>query len=260
MKNRLYTYTLLLLCGILILTACKKEITPIEENSPALQGTSTQNQTIHNDEVQSDEVDDKPIIEHNENYTFPQMGNTPEDFIPKGTAYQIDHIVKGDLNGDELEDIAIVLTDYTEQYLSRPLIVILQNTDGTYRLDKVSKVIMQSKYIDNQYSFRYGEKIDIRKGFLYVFIGFTGEFYYKYVKDELILHDYTFKWIGTGGTVAYNYNIIDGVIELFYEDTDGEKTDESTYKNVPPRLLRFEDTIINDLHETVNDEYVYDME
>ncbi|MDM1347998.1 hypothetical protein HX017_10230 [Myroides marinus] len=85
MKNRLYTYIFVMVSSTLILTACKKEAEPYY---PPYQKTSPPIQTMSTDEIQSDEVDDEPIPEHNENYTFPQMGNTPEDFIPKGTAFQ----------------------------------------------------------------------------------------------------------------------------------------------------------------------------
>lgn len=259
MKNRLYTYTLLLLCGILILTACKKEITPIEENSPALQDTSAQDE--------EDSLSEEDYIElkeiYPEDYSFPKTGNTAEDFIPKQGNFVISDKTTGDLNNDGLEDIVFVLRDHSRQYKSYPMLVLLQNNDGSYHLDKVSKLAMPSEYFKAEYYEE--EEISIENGVLKIELhnermsgsmGYT----FTYREGELYLYKADTYSRGAGTHTFLNVNFFKGEIkfhEEFGDEETGSKIDK-TFK-ITPYQYTFEKSCPQEVLNMIYKDFISDL-
>lgn len=262
MKNRLYTYLFALISGSLILTACKKEITSVDESNTALKSTSAQNQTIHNDEVQSNEVDGEPIPEHNENYTFPQTSNTPEDFIPKGTAFKIQYQTKGDLNGDGLEDVVLVLTNISDKDDVRPMLILKQNQDKSYTLDKVSKRAMPDEFLGNGDNHYYSENITIENTHIKVSLGtlnFSGSINYTYVPTEegLVLMEASQYDRGAGAISYFTIYFLTGEIEyvLTNQMVDPE-VDTKTSLTMPVGIYTFEQTYVESLIDKMYNQYI----
>ncbi|MDM1367423.1 hypothetical protein HX052_00195 [Myroides marinus] len=262
MKNRLYTYLFALISGSLILTACKKEITSVDESNTALKSTSVQNQTIHNDEVQSDEVDAEPIPEHNENYTFPQMGNTPEDFIPKGTAFKIQYQTKGDLNGDGLEDVVLVLTNISDKDDVRPMLILKQNQDKSYTLDKVSKRAMPDEFLGDGYKQYYSESITIENTHLKINLStpnFNGSINYTYISTEegLVLMEATRFERGAGASSHYTLYFLTGEVDhIFTNQMEEPEVDTRTSLTMPVTVHTFEETYVESLIDKIYNKYI----
>lgn len=66
------------------------------------------------------------------NPDIPQHGNSLQSFVPLG--YEIGIEVSGDFNGDGRKDIAVLLWVSPNSTNVRPLIILLGQVDGTYRL------------------------------------------------------------------------------------------------------------------------------
>lgn len=89
--------------------------------------------------VFAQEVDEKPFPK------VPKTADKPEDFAPQG--WKTETIVKGDLNGDKLDDVALTLTNgeqgYNEEtqrssFITRVLVLAFQGTDGKFNRSAVS--------------------------------------------------------------------------------------------------------------------------
>jgi hypothetical protein len=102
--------------------------------------------------------------EEDELYAYPKTGNKAEDFLPKIGIYEIQYEVKGDLNQDGLPDIVIVLKNKESNIADRPTLILLQNNDKTYRLDKVSNFVMPIEYNEYDYKLFDTEEISIENG------------------------------------------------------------------------------------------------
>ncbi len=102
------------------------------------------------------------------NSPYATTGKKATDFLPKTKDYHIQYQAKGDLNGDKLADIALVLQHNTDKQAVRPVLILLQNKDKSYRLDKVSDVAMPiefNKFGSKEYD---SEKITIKDNTLII--------------------------------------------------------------------------------------------
>ncbi len=119
--------------------------------------------------LQSCESNSPTQVDKNElediNSPYPSTGNQPVDFLSNQKDYKIQYEAKGDLNKDGLVDVAIVLVHNTDQAAKRPMLILLQNKDKSYRLDKVSELAIPSEYMDD-YKVYYTEEIKIEDGLL----------------------------------------------------------------------------------------------
>jgi hypothetical protein len=68
---------------------------------------------------------------------FPKTGKKASDFLPKLGIYKIQYEAKGDLNKDGLKDLALVLAHKDVKTAERPMLILIQNADKSYRLDKI---------------------------------------------------------------------------------------------------------------------------
>ncbi|MDR0228246.1 MAG: hypothetical protein LBI72_04190 [Flavobacteriaceae bacterium] len=244
MKNRLNSYVLLvLLLGAYTSISCKKDITPVESASPTYQNTSTQEESYDNSEENTEE------LSSGEEYNFPKTGSIAEDFIPKGTSFKIEYQTTGDLNSDNLADIAMVLSDPTKHYTYRPLIILLQNANGTYRLDKMSKVVMPSEYTENDYTKRELESLNIENDGLSISFNSTGfhgniDYFFKYIKNEFVLFEYEGTWHGAGGHTSINYSNKEKKIyktDYYYDISTDEETTNTSDALINNNTYKFED-------------------
>lgn len=76
-------------------------------------------------------------------------GNNAADFLPESGIYSIQYEAQGDLNKDGLNDIAVVLYQKELKTAERPVLILLQNRDKSFHLDKVSNSAMPPEY--NEY-------------------------------------------------------------------------------------------------------------
>lgn len=83
---------------------------------------------LKTDEVELSQTAD--ISEKNGN-AFPKSGSKASDFLPKSGIYEIQYEAGGDLNGDGLEDLAVVMHSRQDNTATRPMLILLQNTDKT---------------------------------------------------------------------------------------------------------------------------------
>ncbi|MCH5597476.1 hypothetical protein [Niabella ginsengisoli] len=96
--------------------------------------------------------------------TFPTTGNKASDFLPKLNIYDIQYEAEGDLNNDGLADIAVVLVHKNLKTAVRPMLILLQNKDKSYWLDKVSNTAMPIEYTESDYKIYDTESLGIENG------------------------------------------------------------------------------------------------
>lgn len=243
--------------------SCKKKAE--ETNTTTYDYNDGEDTDYEPEQVTYTRYKDKDYIEeYTEDYSFPKTGSTAEDFIPKGTAFKIEYKDTGDINNDGLEDIAMVLSDPTERYISRPLIILLQNTDGTYRLDKVSKVVMPSEYTENGYSKRDDESINIENNGLsmnFNSMGFHGniDYFFQYVNNELLLIYFEGYWHGAGGHTSINYSYKEKKIyrtDYNYDISTEKETTNTTDAIIPKSTFKFENINPNDYISLLISDYL----
>lgn len=106
------------------------------------------------------------IIESTETITeteivFPKTGKKSKDFLPKSNTYEIQYETKGDLNNDNLIDVAIVLRNLKDKTAERPILILLQNDDRTFSLAKLSTIAMPEEFSDDNFKNYDSESIEI---------------------------------------------------------------------------------------------------
>ena len=149
---------------------------------------------------------------------YPQTGHQPQDFLPKTGGYEIQYETKGDLNNDGLADIVIVLGNKKDKTAERPMLILLQNQNKTYRLDKVSNFAMPIAYNENDIKIYEYEEVRIDSGALCIKlsgIGPSGNLSstFKYVgKNFVLTHIKTYN-MGAGSHHSLNYDLHKGTLE-----------------------------------------------
>jgi len=195
-----------LLSALIIIFGCNKKEEIPEEKTTAPQTKESENEY--------DEPDEDPA------YVFPKTGKKAEDFITEPDIFEIQYQAEGDLNGDKLDDIVIVRKDKKNKTAPRSMLVLFQNPDKTYRLDKISHLAMPAEYNDSDFKFYDTEDVSIDKGVLTIQlygIGPSGNLFsdFKYFGNDLLLtHIETYN-MGAGSHQSLDYDVMKG--ELFQE-------------------------------------------
>jgi|GEM_PF-1977815 len=180
---------------------------------------------------------------------YPKTGNKSIDFLPSNI-YEIQYEAKGDLNNDGLADIAVVLKNKESNIADRPMLILLQNKDKSYRLDKISNMVFPAEY--NNYDFKIydTEDIGIEDGTLTIQlygIGPSGNLFstFKYFGDDLVLTYIETYNMGAGSHEALNYDLEKGelaqeIINTMEEDMPSKsktfklKKEKHLFENVAP--------------------------
>lgn len=186
--------------------------------------------------------------------TYPKTGNKLTDFLPKLDIYAIQYEAEGDLNNDGLADAVIVLKHKESNTLKRPTLVLLRNEDKSYRLDKVSDVVMPIEYNEHDFKLYDTENIGIEKGELQINLygmGPSGTFLsnFKYIKNDLVLYSMETYFSGAGGRSGLFYDFEKG--EITETETNTMKEDEPTTSQTNKAKLKvylFENTSITDFY------------
>lgn len=171
----------------------------------------------------SDELVEDENNPHEVALTYPKTGKKTSDFLPKLDIYEIQYETKGDLNTDGFTDIAIVLKHKEVKTAERPILILLQNKDKSYRLDRVSNLAMPIEFAEIGFQLYTSEEISIENGILKIKSfgtgGPSGNLFstFKFVDNELIL------------TFIETYNVGAGSWQQLYYDLEkGELTEEIT--------------------------------
>ena len=145
-------------------------------------------------------------------YAYPKTANKAEDFLPKIGIYEIQYEANGGLNKDGLDDIAIVLVQKEVKTDERPMLILIQNKDKSYRLDKVSNLVMPIEY--NEYNSKLfdTEEISIEKGALNIKLyGKDNSFgTFKYFGNDLLLSYVEVFYRGAGSQQGIKYDFVKG--------------------------------------------------
>lgn len=219
---------ILFLLSSFLLQSCvnKTEKKPME--------TQQTTKVVEKDSIENDvytEMNDEP---DEDDFVYPKTGNKASDFIPKMTIqdYEIQYKAKGDLNGDNLDDIVVVLRNKEIKVGLRPMLILLQNTDKTYRLDKVSNVTMPAEYSENDFKNYDKEDIRIEDEVLKIELFGTGGpigntfSHFRYIGKDLVLSYIETYNVGAGSWQQLYYNLETG--ELTQEVTNTMKEDMPT--------------------------------
>ncbi|MFD2939116.1 hypothetical protein [Flavobacterium notoginsengisoli] len=245
MKNRISILFFLLVFTIL---SCKKDTKTSSNNVAVTDSLPTKKEFEENGEEYEENDPEEADV------TYPETGKKATDFLPKLGIYEIQYEAEGDLNNDGLKDIAVVLKHKDVKTAKRPMLILLQNTDKLYHLDKVSDVVMPAEY--NEYDFKLydTEDIIIENGELHISlysIGPSGTFdsAFKYVKNELVLYSMEAYFRGAGGRSGLFYDFEKG--EITETETNTMKEDEPTTSQTNKAKLKvylFENTSITDFY------------
>lgn len=162
-------------------------------------------------------------------FAFPSTGGKTLDFIVDPTVFEIQYETTGDLNGDSLSDIVIVRRDKTDKMAIRSILVLLQNKDKSYRLHKISNLLMPVEFNKDGSKIYGTEDINIVNGELHLnFYGLAGVQgniwgHFKYFGDDLMLTYVETYNVGAGSWQSLYYDVVKG--ELTEEITDTTKED-----------------------------------
>jgi hypothetical protein len=201
---------------------------------------SNENFTEMNDELEED-------------FIYPKTGNKVADFIPEPDVYEVQYEAKGDLNKDGLDDIAVVLVHKEVKKAERPMLILLQNKDKSYRLDKVSNFAMPIEYTDSDYKIYDTEDINIEDGIIKIQLygtGPSGNVFsdFKYFDNDLILTYIETYNVGAGSWQQLYYNLEKGELTEVITNTMEESmpTREKTFK-LTKEKYEFESTSPDDI-------------
>lgn len=198
-----------------------------------------------------EEPDDDPA------YVSPKTGQRAEDFITEPDVFEIQYEAKGDLNSDGLADIAFVRKEKKGKFGNRTVVILLQNKDQTYRLDKTSDLVMPNEYTENDFKIYDNEEVNIKDGVLNIKlygVGPSGNLFstFKYFGENLLLtHIETYN-VGAGSHLSLKYDILKG--ELNEEEINTMKeempSELKTYK-IRKGEYKFESVSTNELIQDV---------
>jgi len=162
-------------------------------------------------------------------FKFPSTGERALDFIVDPNVFEIQYETKGDLNADGLSDIVMVRRDKANKMAIRSILVLLQNKDKSYRLDKVSNLLMPVEFNKDGSKIYGTEDVNVVNGELHLnFYGLAGAQgniwgHFKYFGDHLMLTYVETYNAGAGSWQSLYYDVIKG--ELTEEITDTTKED-----------------------------------
>lgn len=214
---------LLPLCFFIVFQSCKQE-----------------KKTANIVQPSQEEQKDKPQIVENttDQNEFPKIGHKVLDFVPKNNEYNIQYETSGDLNNDGLIDMVIVLEHKNDKTADRPILVLLQQKDKSYILDKKSDSVMPTMYTDDDYKMIESETIGIDKGVLIVNSygsgGPNGNIFchFNYLGNDLRLTYIETYDVGAGSWQSLYYDLEKGELEQEITNTMEEEmpTKSKTFK------------------------------
>ncbi|MFB9079997.1 hypothetical protein ACFFLS_08905 [Flavobacterium procerum] len=235
-----------ILLVILIQSCNKKEVKSESKNAAIIDSLPNNEEFEENgEEYDEDLSEDVEVI-------YPETGNKTADFLPKPAIYEIQYEAKGDLNKDGLDDVIVVLKHKQVNTAKRPMLILLQNANKTYRLDKVSDVVMPAEYNENDFKFYDPENISVEEGALRIYLwGGPHNMIlckFKYSGKDLVLTYMTSYSGGAGQCIetTADYEKGEGTIAEIYT-MDENSSPISTFKTKSEKHL-FENTSILDLY------------
>lgn len=196
-----YYFTFLIVVFVLQSCENKKPLEkPTEIITPKADSITNTDSTEVNDEPDEDDI------------VYPKTGRNAAEFIPESDIYTIQYETKGDLNEDGLEDITIVLKNKEVKQAPRPMLILLQNKDKSYRLDKVSNIVMPREYNEYDYQLFDTEEITIEKGELSIKLyGKDNAFAtFKYSANALLLTSIEGFYRGAGAQNGIKQDFVKG--------------------------------------------------
>ena len=152
----------LILLTVLLLVSCKKEKETYSINAPTVE------EHIVTDTLENE----SEKIEDFADFKFPQTGKTPKDFI-KNSNYEILEEIKGHLNDDKFEDIALIIRDKNDKQSGRTILV-LTNNGIPYNLFATNDIILGAEYSSDNYKINDSEEIKIESKTLFIDTFCTG--------------------------------------------------------------------------------------
>ncbi|SEL08286.1 SH3 domain-containing protein [Aquimarina amphilecti] len=166
--------------------------------------------------------------------------------------YEVEYKTEGDLNGDKINDIAIVVKRKVNFNGNRDVIILLKDNNNIYRLDKISKTVFPSKYYSDSsesYENSYDiEDITIANNELIIElygVGVVGNNVskFKYFGKKLLLTNIEVSANGAGEHYKSNYNVINGEIITEITNLLNENiSTETTTKQIEKKEYKFEDS------------------
>ncbi|WP_108866816.1 SH3 domain-containing protein [Aquimarina aquimarini] len=146
--------------------------------------------------------------------------------------YEIEYSATGDLNGDKLNDLALVVKKRDKSNGIREVMVFLKNSKG-YSLDITSKTVFPEKYLSEEDDIKnyVQEEIEIKDQTLFINLYGIGPqsntfSHYKYQKETLSLIYVESYAMGAGSHSNLEYNVSEGKIKL--ETTNTTRDDMPT--------------------------------
>ncbi|KFC18486.1 hypothetical protein [Chryseobacterium sp. FH1] len=255
MKNTNTCFLFLMILFGFAFQSCKKETEIINEKK-------TDTAIIKSDFTEIDSGEQYEESDEDPTYNFPKTGNKASDFLIEPDVFEIQYETEGDLNNDGLRDIVFVRKDKKSKMASRSLLVLLQNKDKSYRLDKVSNTVMPDEYTESGYKIYDTETISIEKGELNIDLygtGPTGNLFstFKYSGNQLLLtHIETYN-MGAGSHQSLNYDLVKGVLKQEIINTmEEEMPSEEKIFHLKKEKHEFEnsspDQIIQDAYKVID--------
>ncbi|PQA96926.1 hypothetical protein B0A69_02350 [Chryseobacterium shigense] len=190
-----------LLALFLLLYACQKDEKP---NSDQKKDTAKEKN------IQKDTISN--LISGQDTSAL-QLAKKPSDLVPDG--YEIQYDAEGDLNQDGLSDVALVIRKKEDTLAGRKMMILLRNTDKTYRTDKISDTVFPDEYNESGYKMHDPEDISIENGGLSINlydIGPNGNQFsrFKYLNGDLLLTYIETYNMGAGSHSALYYEPLKG--------------------------------------------------
>lgn len=218
-----------LLALFLFLYSCKKDEKP---------NADQKKDTTKEKNIQKDTASNLLPEQHTNSIQF---GKKPSDLVPDG--YEIQYDAEGDLNQDGLSDMALVIRKKEDTLADRKMIILLRNTDKTYRADKISDTVFPYEYNESGYKMHDPEDISIENGGLSINlydIGPNGNQFsrFKYLNGDLVLTYVETYNMGAGSHSALYYEPMKG--KLIHETVNTMKEEmPSTSKTIHLKKERF---------------------
>jgi hypothetical protein len=239
---------LLIVLFLLLLYSCKKEKRPVTD----------QKKNAVEKVIKSDTASHRVSEEQT---TF-FKSNKPSDFVPAG--YEIQYDAEGDLNLDGLSDMALVIRKKEDTLAARKMMILIKNTDKTYRIDKISDTVLPDEYNEAGYKMHDPEDISIEKGELNINLYDIGPYgnqfsRFKYLNGDLILTYIETYNMGAGSHSALYYEPMKGKLILETVNTMKEEMpSESKTLHLKKERYIFEksspEDIVQKVYGSVNNE------
>ncbi|MCT2561102.1 hypothetical protein [Chryseobacterium herbae] len=238
-----------ILAILLLLSSCKKDKTSdADQKKDIATGSTVQKDSLNNKSV---EIQESPI----------KSGKTPSDLVPDG--YEIQYDAEGDLNQDGLADIALVIRKKDDTLAGRKMMILLKNSDKTYRVDKISDTVLPDEYNEAGYKMHDPEDITIENGELSINlydIGPNGNQFsrFKYLNGDLVLTYIETYNMGAGSHSALFYQPMKGKLTLETVNTmEEEMPTESKKFQLKRERFVFEktspDDVVRKAYDAVNE-------